>query len=171
MPNGAKRNPLIAVDSNVLLDRANDDELVLDALDTVRRRLPACEFIVTPTVIEEIVLKAERGDTPLDRRLARRVLASLVEPWGFRPLSFIPVGRGIVAEIARQLRRQGLIPDSEMNDSLIVAEAALIGATLLVSSDAHLKDLDYARLKLVLDAADVATPLVASPFKIVNQFF
>lgn len=86
-------------------------------------------------------------------------------------MSFIPVGRGIVAEIARQLRRQGLIPDREMNDSLIVAEAGLIGATLLVSSDAHIKDLDYARLKLVLDAADVATPLVASPFKIVNQFF
>jgi hypothetical protein len=42
---------------------------------------------------------------------------------------------------------------------------------LLVSSDAHIKDLDYARLKLVLDAADVATPLVASPFKMVNPFF
>ena len=62
---------------------------------------------------------------------------------------------------------------------------------MLVSSDAHIKDLDYARLKLVLDAAEVATPmvatpmvatplvatplvatpLVASPFKIVNQFF
>jgi len=171
MPKGARKSPLVAVDTNVLLDRANDDELVIDALGTIRRRLPGCELIATPTVVEEIVLKAESGDTPLDRRLARRVIASLVDPWGFRAMSFIPVGRGIVAEIARQLRRQQLIPDAEINDSLILAEAALVGATLLLSSDAHIKDLDYARLKLVLDAADVDTPLVASPYKIVHQFF
>src|SRR5437867_6094254 len=171
MPDGAKKSPLVAVDSNVLLDLANDDELVIDALATIGRRLPASEVIVTPTVIEEIVLKAEQADTPLDRRLARRVLASLVKPWGFRAMSFIPVRRGILVEIARQLRRQDLIPETEMNDSLIVAEAALVGATLLLSSDAHIKDLDYARLKLVLDAADVGTPLVASPHKIVTQFF
>jgi hypothetical protein len=45
-------------------------------------------------------------------------------------MRFIPVGRGLVAEIARQLRRQGLIPDREMNDSLIVAEAGLLGGHL-----------------------------------------
>ena len=171
MPIGVKRNPLVAVDTNVLLDRANDDELVIDALATIRRRLPDCELIVTPTVVEEIVLKAERDDHALDRRLAQRVLAALVEPWGFRVVSFIPVGRGIVAEIARRLRWQGMIPPGELNDSLIVAEAGLIGATLLMSSDAHIKDLDHAQLKLVLDSADADTPLVASPYKIVTQFF
>ena len=171
MREGAKKSPLVAVDTNVLFDRANDNELVLDALGTIHRRLPASELIVTPTVIEEIVLKAEQADTPTDRRLARRVLASLVNPWGFRTVNFIPVRRGIVAEIARHLRRQGLIPETEMNDSLIVAEAALIGATLLLSSDAHIKDLDYAQLKLVLEAADADTPLVASPYKIATQFF
>ena len=167
----AKRSPLIAADSNILLDRASDDELVIDALETVRRRLNEPGFIVTPTVIEEIVLKAERGDSALDRRLAGRVLVSLVHPWAFHPVSFIPVRRGIVAEIARRVRGAGLIPDNEVNDSLIVAEAALVGATLLLSSDAHLKDIDFARLKLVLDAADVDTPLIASPYKIVHQFF
>src|SRR5260221_6857744 len=101
MPAGVKRNPIVAVDTNVLLDRANDDELVIDAFATILRRLPACELIVTPTVVEEIVLKAERDDQVLDRRLAKRVLASLVDPWGFRVLNFIPVGRGIVAEIAQ----------------------------------------------------------------------
>ena len=171
MADSAKKSPLVAVDTNVLLDQATDDELVLDALDTLRRRLPAVVFIVTPTVIEEIVLKAERGDTPTDQRLARRVLASLIQPWGFQPVNFIPVRRGIVAEIASRLRREKLIPDTEMNDSLLVAEAALVEATLLLSSDAHIKDIDYARLKLVLDAADVSTPLIASPWKIVHQFF
>jgi len=54
---------------------------------------------------------------------------------------------------------------------LLVAEAALVEATLLLSSDAHIKDIDYARRKLLLDAADVSTPLIASPWKIVHQFF
>jgi hypothetical protein len=171
MADSARRNPLIAVDSNVLLDRANDHELVLDALETVQRRLPLAQFVVTPTVIEEITLKAEHGDTPLDRRLARGVLRSLIQPWGFHPMSFLPVRRGIVSEIARQIRREGIIPDSEVNDSLIVAEAALIGVALLLSSDAHIKDIEYPRLKLVLDAADVGTPLIASPHKVVHQFF
>jgi len=171
MPENAQKSPLVAVDTNVLLDRANEDELVIDALSTVRRRLPSCELVVTPTVIEELVLKAEHEDAPLDRRLARTALKSLIQPWGFRAINFIPVRCGIVAEIARRLRSQELIPETELNDSLIVAEAALIGATLLISSDAHVKDLDYARLKLVLESMDADTPLVASPYKIVTQFF
>ena len=171
MADSPRKNPLIAVDSNILLDRANDDELVLDALDTIRRRIQGAKFIVTPTVIEEIVLKAERGEAPIDRRLAKRVLRCLVYQWGFQPMSFIPVGRGIVAEIARHIRREGIIPEAEVNDSLIVAEAALVGATLLLSSDAHVKDIEYPSLKLTLDASDVETPLIASPWKIVHDFF
>ena len=170
MPAGVKRPQLIAVDSNVLLDRAEDHELVLDAFDTIRRRLPVPEFILTPTVLEELVLKADDGDTARDRRLARKVLANLLL-WRVRPMNFIPVGRGIVAEIARKIRRAELIPDDEVNDSLIVAEAALVLATLLLSSDAHIKDLDYPRLKILLEASDVTAPLIASPAKIVREFF
>ena len=48
MPAGAKKPQLIAVDTNVLLDRAVEDETVLDAFDLIRRRLPAAEFILTP---------------------------------------------------------------------------------------------------------------------------
>jgi len=167
--------------------------LIIDALETGRRRLAGVEFIVTPTVIEEIVLKAERGDTPRDRRLAERVLASLTHPWDFHLVNFIPVRRGIIAEVAGRLSWEKLIPESEVKDALyqlrmmlgktrsadllvrrasnrkraflfeasrggqecprsgqrltsfhaclvlIVAEAAFIEATLLLSSDAHIK--------------------------------
>ena len=58
MPKSARKSPLVAVDTNVLLDRANDDELVIDALETIRRRLSGCELIVSPTVVEDV-------DTPL----------------------------------------------------------------------------------------------------------
>ena len=121
-------------------------------------------------MLEELVLKADHGDTPPDRRLARKVLVNLLT-WRVRPVNFIPVGRGIVAEIARKMRRADLIPNDEVNDALIVAEAALVTATLLLSSDAHIKDLDYSRLKLLLEASDVTAPLIASPAKIVREFF
>jgi hypothetical protein len=52
-----------------------------------------------------------------------------------------------------------------------VAEAALYGATMLVSSDGHIKDIDQKMLKIELDASDVHCPLIASPWKIVNTFF
>jgi hypothetical protein len=116
MPAAAPKPQLVAFDTNVLLDRAAEDETVLDALATVGRKLVAPSFIITPTVIEEIALKAERGDTLLDKRLARKVVSHLLE-WRIRPMSFIPVGRGIAAEIASRIRGAGLIPDEELNDS------------------------------------------------------
>jgi len=52
-----------------------------------------------------------------------------------------------------------------------VAEAALYGATMLISSDSHITDIDLKMLKLELDSSDVDCPLIASPWKIVNTFF
>ncbi len=49
--------------------------------------------------------------------------------------------------------------------------AGLIGISILLSSDAHLKNIPQAELRLVLDSADVRAPLIASPWKIVHQFF
>ena len=86
-------------------------------------------------------------------------------------MNFVPARRGIVAEIARKIRQSGLIPEEKVNDSMIVAEASLIGATLLVSSDAHIKDIDYPQLKMLLDASEVTPPLIASPARIVRDFF
>jgi len=64
-----------------------------------------------------------------------------------------------------------LIPVEQINDSYVVAEAGLLNVSILLSSDSHLKDIPHAELRLVMDAADVRTPLIASPWKIVHQFF
>ena len=39
--------------------------------------------------------------------------------------------------IAQRLREQELIPDEEVNDSLVLAESALLGCTMLLTSDEH----------------------------------
>jgi len=103
--------------------------------------------------------------------MAAEALSKILNPWGFVPVNFISVGHGIVEQIGRKIRARGLIPEEEIHDSFVVAEAALYGATMLVSSDSHIKDIDQQILKIELDASDVHCPLIASPWKIVNTFF
>jgi predicted nucleic acid-binding protein len=160
----------IALDTNVLFDLAMEDEVVIDCLETLAERIPHSSIIVLPTVILEM-RKMVTSREPQEQVIAAKALSSLLNPWGFVPVNFIPVGHGIVEQIGRKIRARGLIPEEEINDSYIVAEAALYGATLLVSSDSHIKDIDPKILKLELDSSDVACPLIASPWKIVNAFF
>jgi predicted nucleic-acid-binding protein len=160
----------IAVDTNVLLDLAAEDETVLDCFATIRKRIPACQFVVLPTVIIELTDIAESGIED-DRKLALKAFSNLLNPWKFVPLNYIPVGHGIVEQIGQKLRDKGLIPENEAHDSFIVAEAALCGVTILISSDAHIKDIDASMLKIELDSSDAGCPLIASPWKIVNDFW
>ena len=84
----------IAVDTNVLLDRATDDADVIDALGTIRARLKKAEFIVTPTVLEELAKLSEEGNSG-QIFAARRTLTCLLE-WGFKPVDLTPPEHGIV---------------------------------------------------------------------------
>ena len=54
---------------------------------------------------------------------------------------------------------------------MILAEAALLGCTVLLTSDSHLRGLDYARLTWELNACEVSVPAVATPREIVSKFF
>lgn len=164
-------NPIeIAVDTNVLLDLANGDGLVIDCLETIRKRIKNIRVVVLPTVILELAELADNGDTEQARLLATAALRN-IRKWGFLPVNCIPVGHGIVEETGRKLRKNGLIPEDEIHDSFIVAEAGLRGVSILLSSDHHIKDIDQNSLKILLDGCDVSCPLIASPWKIVNEFF
>jgi predicted nucleic acid-binding protein len=161
---------LVAVDTNFLLDLAVPRDKAHDALEIFRRRAPGVEFVVVPTVIDELDHIAQHGDTPAHRTLATSALRKLVQFWKFRPLDFIPVGHGIVETVARKLRREKLIPDQEINDSFILAEAALANCTLLITSDEHIRAADPALLSSTLKSCDVNAILVRTPREIVRQF-
>ena len=163
---------LIAVDTNVLFDRATDDADVIDALATIRARLKAAEFIVTPTVLEELAALYEKG-TEVEQNAAERAIVSLAE-WGFRPLNLIPAGHGIVEQIALSFRLKGILPDEEMNDGLIIAEAALLGCALLLSADTHLLEAQaHPMFRGVLkdSHAEGDGLVIATPRHIARQFF
>ena len=160
---------LIAADTNVLLDLALEVEAVVDALATIRQRSPDARFVVPPTALHELALAASTGETERIRKAAFRALSQL-RAWGFEPLNLVPVGHGIVERIAEEIRRKDLLPTEEKNDSLIIAEAALIECRMLLSGDAHLRGVDFQRLTLLLKDFDVAAPVIATPREIVRKF-
>ena len=161
---------LVAADTNVLLDLAEDVEPVVDAVATIRTRLPKARLVVPPTVIHELALAVRTGETERIRRTALGALSRL-RAWGFEPLNLVPVEHGIVGRIAEEIRRKELLPAEEVNDSLIVAESALLQCGMLLSADAHLRGMDFQRLTLLLQDFDVAAPVIATPREIVRKFF
>lgn len=83
-----------------------------------------------------------------------------------------PAGRpGIVERVAEALRAAGLIPAPEVNDSQRVVESALMRARLLLSSDEHLRGVDFARLTIELQKFDLTAPVKATPAEAVRKFF
>ena len=90
---------------------------------------------------------------------------------GFEPLNLVPVGHGIVERIAGEIRHKDLLAAEKMNDSLIIAEAALLECRMLLSGDAHLRGVDFQSLTLLLKDFHVAAPVIATPREIVRKFF
>ena len=161
---------LIAVDTNVLMDLAAEVESAVDAIGLVHQRIAGVRWIVLPTVIQELRFIVKNSETEEDGRLAVEALQRLTQ-WGFEPVNFLPVEHGITEQIALRLRREELLPETEINDSFILAEAALLGCGMLVSSDEHFAALDFQRLTLELNASDVSVQAISSPREILRKFY
>ena len=68
---------LIAADTNVLLDLAEEVETVADAVSTIRKRLQDARFVVPPTALHELALAVQGGETERIRKTALRALSQL----------------------------------------------------------------------------------------------
>ena len=86
-----KAPQLIAGDANVAIDLAQDNEWVLDAISTIRGRLPGCSILVPPTVSEELAWLADHAEAVKEREAARRFF-SHHQTWGFELIRTIPLG-------------------------------------------------------------------------------
>jgi predicted nucleic acid-binding protein len=165
----SNRPQLIAVDANVLFDLADGLDDVVDAVSVMRERLRDARFLIPPTVQHELANWALRGD--VQRRESARKAIRLSQSWRMVPTNLIAVRHGIAERIAERVRERGLMPDEEINDSLVLAESALLGCSMLLTSDEHLRGIDFERLTLELQAFDVAAPVIATPREIVRKFF
>jgi hypothetical protein len=166
----APASPLVAVDANVVMDLGKESESVLDALATIRQRLRFPRIVLPPTAKLELMHIARYGDTAKERDLALNGIAAARRS-RIIPVNLMPVGHGIVERVAERLRSEDLLPASEVNDSELVAESALLGARLLLSSDAHLRGMDFARLTIELQHFDLTAPVIITPIEVLRKFY
>ena len=161
----------LAVDTNVLLDLADGVEAVLDTVAIIDQRLPDSDILVVPSVLDELAFLCDSGDTDLVRKSSLSALKLIRRQDRFRPLLELPCPASLVEEVARAARSRGLLPEEEVHDSLILAEAALLSCGLLLTSDEHLCGVDHERLTLLLNPYELVPPVIASPREIVRKFF
>jgi predicted nucleic acid-binding protein len=162
---------LVAVDSNVLLALAVGDDEVRDAWEVIRSRLRPVMMVVPPTVIDEIGHKAAVHPSSEIGRMAARALRDLRSKWMMQPVELRSDQDLIAARAAAALLEAELLPPGERNDAAVIAQAAVLECALLVSEDSHLHGIDRRRLKAVLAACDLTSPLIASPREIVRRFY
>ena|SRR5437762_986882 len=155
----------LALDTNLPLDLAEG----IDAAHAFREQFQEKGYalLVPPTVVTELTLKADDESDPKRAKLAMRALQSL-RKWGIQPYDLKSVGHGITSEFARRLIERGLLPEGEFNDGVIMAETALAGIPVLVTSDRHLLDIPNEGLQLELSAADLNPVSIAHPRRLLK---
>jgi hypothetical protein len=161
---------LVAVETNVLFELAEPVDAVIGAIDTIRQRIVGVRFVAPPTALNEVAVMALHAGTARKREVAQSALTMLRHEWSIEPAPLVPVAHGIVERIADSLRNAGLIPAEERHDAFVLAEAALLGCRILLTSDAHLRGVDLERLTLLLQGFDVSAPVIATPREIVRKF-
>jgi predicted nucleic acid-binding protein len=152
------------------MDLGRDSDDVVDALATIGRRLPSASFVIPPTPQAELLHIARYANSIAERKTALCGIRA-ARRWDIVPVNLTPVAHGIVSRIAERLRERDLLPGEEVNDSLLVAEASLLETRLLLSSDEHLRGMDFPRLCLALGEFDLAAPVIATPADVVRRFF
>jgi predicted nucleic acid-binding protein len=165
-----KAPQILAADTNVGVDLADGNDFILDAISTIRRRLPRSSFLISPTVSEELAWLSAYADEAIVRRAAHSFLRGHRQ-WGFQMINAVPLGDPYVNKIAERILRAGLIPPSEINDAHILAESAALGCSVLLTSDHHLRAIDFQRLSFELGPFEIVAPVIATPREIVRKFF
>jgi hypothetical protein len=112
-------------------------------------------LLLPPTASHELHLIFTCGESEDEQELARTGLTRLKQ-WGIRPFEFNSTAEAICEQFVRGLLGQGLIPEDEFNDGLILAETSMEQIPLLVTSDKHLLDIDEDALQLAFNAADLS---------------
>lgn len=76
-----------------------------------------------------------------------------------------PITARNLENATERLRDAGLIPAEGINHSVILVESAEMNASLLLTTDHHLRGVDYLHLKFLLERFDLPLPVITAPVK------
>ena len=141
----------LALDTNFLFDLAKGESFAEDFKEFFQRL--GFRFFIPPTVVMELSIASEDEDEE-KRKLAKIALSRLID-WQIQPFGMKSVGDDIAEKFSALLRGKGLLPFEEVNDGIILAEAALSEISILVTRDQHLLDIDETSLAVAFNEADL----------------
>ena len=150
---------LLALDTNLLFDLAAERDFAHTSREIYQKR--RYSLAVPPTVIQELTycaLEKQSPETPLALKALQQMRA-----WRLSPYDLKSVGHGITEQFSRRLMQLGLLPEGEFNDGLILAETALAGIPVLVTSDSDLLDIDEVALRVRFGESDLSPVQIVHP--------
>lgn len=165
-----QKKQFVAIDTNIALMLADQNDLAKDAIELVRARLREIQVLAPATVVQELVYQSKFDLDEKLRQLAQKALAGFSEQ-KIDAVQLDSVLEASVAKAAEALRHSGLIQFEERNDAYIVAESAALDCILLVSNDSHLLEIDHRGLTLIFREMDLPAPLIVSPRELIEKFY
>jgi predicted nucleic acid-binding protein len=149
----------LALDTNVLFDRANEESFAKDFFAVFQRNSFSLE--VPPTVIYELDY-FRRKSKGVEQTAAETALRS-VQKWGLTPLILTDVQKSYKKNFISIAQNANLLPAKEINDLHILAETAIKEIPALVTSDGPLLNVDRVALQLVFQNAGLPSVTPVHP--------
>ena len=150
---GLTQRKLLSLDANLAFDLAKGKDFAHEFRETFQNK--GYGLVLPPTAVYELHVIRTDGETSAEREWARIALVSLA-CWRIYPFDLDSTSEAIAEQFARRLLHQGLIPDDEMDDALILAQTSLAKIPMLVTSDHHLLSIEEDILLLAFNDADLA---------------
>lgn len=150
---------LLGLDANILFDLAHEEDFAHSFREALQAK--GYSLKVLPTAIEELTyyaLDKACAETPYAFKALRQM-----RNWGISPAILNPMDRAITEAFSNKMIRKGFLPDGELHDGLILAEASLACVPVLATSDHHLLDIDPAHLKIQFEDSDLVPIAVFHP--------
>ncbi len=154
----------LSLDTNILFDLAAEEDFAHTFREAYQER--GYSLRIPPTVVQELSFYAfERRCN--ESQLALKALKEM-RGWRLDPYDLRAVGHGITEQFSNCLIRDGLLPEGEFNDGLILAETALAYIPVLATSDSDLLDIEDAILRVRFEHADLSPVQVFHPKRLLK---
>ncbi len=158
-------NRFAAIDTDVLLALTAGDEECQEAIDGLSRAGFYC--IVTETQLQELAdICHHEGDQSIQTHAGKTLQG--ITNFGFITPSLTSVQMGVAERVAQKLVE--FMKSEEVNDGLVVAEAAYNGCRILITRRKCLLDCVTETLRLALVDHDLSSVVIASPSELVEYF-